>query len=295
MLLVLALSLCLSLAGCSDEPDSAKQTIDDLTEPADTEDTELTPDTEMVPDTSVPDTELSMDDTDEPSAPETQVTEVTTPTPACAQGEACDTAGEWCEGPTCESSCGCSKKGAWVCGAKDGGGCGSGDQVCTLAGGCETCSCIDGKWSCEEIKKPTALVADEDLPKITDLELVCPKMTDATVEDALQRRFIKDAEARKAICNDGTPGAYYIRPGSGDNANKWIIYLKGGAACNNYCACRSRWLKEGHEKMSSSCWEKSIDIGGIFRGSANANPEFHDWSIAYVRYCTSDASHNPNS
>ena len=31
MLLVLALSLCLSLAGCSDEPDSAKQTIDDLT------------------------------------------------------------------------------------------------------------------------------------------------------------------------------------------------------------------------------------------------------------------------
>ena len=35
-----------------------------------------------------------------------------------------------------------------------------------------------------------------------------------------------------AVCNDGTPGAYYFSAGS--NANQWVLYLEGGA-----CAARA--------------------------------------------------------
>jgi hypothetical protein len=33
------------------------------------------------------------------------------------------------------------------------------------------------------------------------------------------------------LCLDGTPGAYYIQEGVGDNKNKFILYFEGGGWC----------------------------------------------------------------
>jgi len=48
-------------------------------------------------------------------------------------------------------------------------------------------------------------------------------------------------------------------------------------------------LKEGDEKMSSSCWEATLNVDGIFNPDPTMNPEFHDWTVIFVRYCTSDS------
>jgi hypothetical protein len=32
----------------------------------------------------------------------------------------------------------------------------------------------------------------------------------------------------KALSLDGTPGAFYFSPGSGENINDWVIYFQGG-------------------------------------------------------------------
>ena len=29
-----------------------------------------------------------------------------------------------------------------------------------------------------------------------------------------------------AVCNDGSPAAYYFAPGSGDGANTWLVFLE---------------------------------------------------------------------
>lgn len=34
-----------------------------------------------------------------------------------------------------------------------------------------------------------------------------------------------------AVCNDGSPAAYYFAPGSGDGANTWLVYLEGAMFC----------------------------------------------------------------
>ena len=39
--------------------------------------------------------------------------------------------------------------------------------------------------------------------------------------------------ATGARCLDGSPGAYYFQPGTGDGANKWYIHHQGGGWCES--------------------------------------------------------------
>jgi hypothetical protein len=39
------------------------------------------------------------------------------------------------------------------------------------------------------------------------------------------------SEHPMATCLDGTPGGYYIAPGTGSGANKWVIHTQGGGEC----------------------------------------------------------------
>ena len=50
----------------------------------------------------------------------------------------------------------------------------------------------------------------------------------ATFAQNAQGFFLDEAAAKTgAVCLDGTPGAYYLSPGSGDGASKWYIHHQG--------------------------------------------------------------------
>ena len=37
-----------------------------------------------------------------------------------------------------------------------------------------------------------------------------------------------DPAPKNAVCLDGTPGAFYFKPGVGANATKWMVHFEGG-------------------------------------------------------------------
>ena len=46
------------------------------------------------------------------------------------------------------------------------------------------------------------------------------------------------------MCNDGSPGVFYVRPGMGADVDKWIIHTQGGGACTAYETCLERCQDE---------------------------------------------------
>ena len=44
----------------------------------------------------------------------------------------------------------------------------------------------------------------------------------------------------QAMCMDGTRPAYYLRPGSGTGASKWLVFFEGGGWCYSLEACKLR-------------------------------------------------------
>jgi Pectinacetylesterase len=40
-----------------------------------------------------------------------------------------------------------------------------------------------------------------------------------------------------AVCNDGTPGAYYYAPGQGSGSSLWLVYLEGSMFCWSKTSC----------------------------------------------------------
>lgn len=109
-----------------------------------------------------------------------------------------------------------------------------------------------------------------------------------------------------AVCNDGSPGVMYIRPANaayGGNpivnpSSKWLIFLDGGAACQNEDSCLGeRWCGFGGQifdragKMSSLGAAQAIQApGGIWNlapGGGVVN-HFADYNHVLVHYCSSD-------
>ena len=96
-----------------------------------------------------------------------------------------------------------------------------------------------------------------------------------------------------AVCNDGSPGVVYVRPGSGANADRWVVWLEGGGGCTSSANCAERWCGDRvpttAAKMSSQWAPQGIVGTGIFdRAPRRAVNRFADWSHAVVYYCSSD-------
>ena len=101
-----------------------------------------------------------------------------------------------------------------------------------------------------------------------------------------------------AACLDGTPQAFYYRPGYADGVNKFVIHLQGGGwcagideqvclACGNTCAKKSL-----SEFGSSSTDEPYLYFGGEADGGEGyisnqqkVNPLSYNWNTVFVRYC----------
>lgn len=84
------------------------------------------------------------------------------------------------------------------------------------------------------------------------------------------------------MCLDGSPTGYYMREGSGDGTNKWILHLGGGGWCNSTATCYNRsftWLGSSKE------WPQSHGLDGFLSDNPTVNPHFKDWNIVYIMYC----------
>ena len=62
----------------------------------------------------------------------------------------------------------------------------------------------------------------------------------------------------------------------------WIVHLEGGGWCydESYCLARSRT-----SLGSSHFWPATTSFEGFLSDNEQVNPDFHNWSVAYVKYC----------
>lgn len=100
-------------------------------------------------------------------------------------------------------------------------------------------------------------------------------------------------EAPLAVCNDGSPGVFYIKPGSGSGADKWLIWLEGGGGCTSGESCARRWcgrnIPSTAAKMSSKWAPDGIEGAGVFDSPAGATNDFANWNHVVAYYCSSDS------
>ena len=99
-------------------------------------------------------------------------------------------------------------------------------------------------------------------------------------------------DANHARCLDGTPGAYYFRPGLGDGARSWYIHYEGGGWCTTTTECLDRsYSVLGSSKTYPERMVPYEDRGyfntsiAYFSNDARINPLMHSWNQVFLRYC----------
>jgi len=98
-------------------------------------------------------------------------------------------------------------------------------------------------------------------------------------------RLTNYVESFGARCLDGTPGIYYLQPGSGNGTHKWYIHHMGGGWCVNIDDCYAR---SQTNLGSSKFWGDSVDIdgmGGYFSPDPKINPTMYNWNKVFMAYC----------
>jgi O-palmitoleoyl-L-serine hydrolase len=102
---------------------------------------------------------------------------------------------------------------------------------------------------------------------------------------SMQLVKLNDADA---LCNDGSPGAFYARYNNSASSN-WIIHLQGGFWAWDLATLRSRSPELTSSNSYASQSPSWLATSGLFSQDAKDNPVFHDYNVAYVMYCSSDA------
>lgn len=78
------------------------------------------------------------------------------------------------------------------------------------------------------------------------------------------RVTIPGAQFPDAVCNDGSPGVFYVRPGVGLDQDKWVIHLQGGGACKDFESCAERWCgQQGNVPYSANKMSTDWDGDGV--------------------------------
>jgi hypothetical protein len=113
----------------------------------------------------------------------------------------------------------------------------------------------------------------------------------ASAASAPQLVFLDKSKYPQALCNDGTPAAYVLRPGAGAAANRWIVSLQGGGECYDQASCSSR-AADTPTLVSSAPYQanpsSAFGLGGLLDSNPSNNPDFYDASTVEVLYCSSD-------
>jgi len=107
-----------------------------------------------------------------------------------------------------------------------------------------------------------------------------------TIATTLHKHVILGG-AGAAVCNDGSPYAYYIAPGS--DPSKWVLFQMGGSYCWNEASCDAR-RRHDSTQMSSKGLAATLSINsGIISDNVKDNPYFAAYNKVQLPYCTSDA------
>jgi O-palmitoleoyl-L-serine hydrolase len=112
-------------------------------------------------------------------------------------------------------------------------------------------------------------------------------LNDYSATDPMKLIKVTRAEERDASCNDGSPAAYYYRPGKSDGSTHWVIHLQGGGFCYSKDTCASRRDSEP-ALMTSEGLAKTKQGDGIISVYHNQNPFFYDANHVFAHYCSSD-------
>ena len=90
-----------------------------------------------------------------------------------------------------------------------------------------------------------------------------------------------------ARCMDGSTYTYYIRrTATQATATKWLIYLQGGSICSDRISCMQR--AKGELGSSKKYGTHLTDNTNVASTNATVNPQFHNWNIVYMPYCSGD-------
>ena len=95
------------------------------------------------------------------------------------------------------------------------------------------------------------------------------------------------ASAHGARCMDGSTYTYYMnRTTTQATATKWLIYLQGGGLCNSPSDCKAR----AQTALGSSAQYGAYltDGDNVASTKASVNPQFYNWNIVYMPYCSGD-------
>eukprot|EP00250_Pteridium_aquilinum_P013197 c21194_g1_i3 orf=203-1432(-) len=97
----------------------------------------------------------------------------------------------------------------------------------------------------------------------------------------IELTLVHGADAKGAVCLDGSLPGYHLDAGFGSGLNSWIVHLQGGAWCAdaNSCALRSQTSLGSSHLMNASIFQ------GILSSSSRENPFFYNWNRVKVRYC----------
>ena len=112
--------------------------------------------------------------------------------------------------------------------------------------------------------------------------------------------FVDTAAHPLAVCNDGSPAAYYVYRGSAPS--RWVLHQQGGWWCWDDYSCQVRWdhfanhTTELRALMSTSQLAALTAAHDTFNGekntgllSHNASNPMADASKVFLAYCSSDA------
>ena len=95
---------------------------------------------------------------------------------------------------------------------------------------------------------------------------------------------LDEAAARLgAVCLDGSPPRYYVRPGRGAGQRKWLVFHPSGGWCGSAADC----ARHAHTPLGSSRpYPDRWAFDGEFLTTNRAvNPLMHDWNLAVLVYC----------
>nr|KAG5699381.1 hypothetical protein BaRGS_008289 [Batillaria attramentaria] len=90
------------------------------------------------------------------------------------------------------------------------------------------------------------------------------------------------AQARGALCLDGSPPAYYYRQSIVPAVRFWIIHLQPGGWCTTPRDCFERSTTPLGSSMET---EISTNLKGIMSSDCDINPDFCMWHIVDFLYC----------
>ncbi|KAI4370794.1 hypothetical protein MLD38_019104 [Melastoma candidum] len=94
--------------------------------------------------------------------------------------------------------------------------------------------------------------------------------------------YVEDAVASGGVCLDGSPPAYFFDKGSGEGIDSWLVFLEGGAWCNNVATCL---VRSATRLGSSKAMVKEMAFPGILSSQREINPDFYNWNRIHVGYC----------